>query len=142
MRFIRARYLILQLAKRKDATDCTTQGRWLEVATQLTMLNERPTGTMGSFLLHLKDFSDCSVCHEEKQSLACPEDRILVLLVLCFGSREICAWLAFHYPRAVPMTASGLQGKKPLANSSKWLREVGKLEAYLRQKLWLQRLSQ
>jgi len=39
----------------------------------------------------------------------------------------------------VPITASGTQDEKSLVDGEKFVREVGKLELYLRKKVWLGR---
>ena len=38
---------------------------------------------------------------------------------------------------AVPITASGLRGEEPLVDRIGWMREVGKIDLYLRKKDWL-----
>jgi len=41
------------------------------------------------------------------------------------------------FPLAVQISATGLQGEKPLASRIMWVREVGKPDPYLRKKDWL-----
>jgi len=45
-------------------------------------------------------------------------------------------WLSHPF---VPITASGTQDEKSLVDGEKFVREVGKLELYLRKKVWLGR---
>ena len=57
--------------------------------------------------------------------------RVLRVLLIHQNSGEIGIEIA------VPTTASGLQGEKPLVDRIGWMGEVGKLDLYLRKKDWL-----
>ena len=47
----------------------------------------------------------------------------------------------YAYLSVVHITASGLQGEKPLVDRIMWVREVGKMGPKLREKDWLLGLS-